>query len=258
MSSNFQKFKQLHQQNDLLVLPNAWNAKSASIFEEKQFPAVATSSAAVAESLGYRDGEGMPFTDYLFIINRIVSAIRVPLTVDIEMGYGKTNAEVYTNILKLVELGVAGINIEDSIINQSKRTLKDTKTFGSTIEYIKNRLETEQLQLFINIRCDTYLLNIEKKREETITRLKVYETTGADGIFLPCISKENDIVEAVNNTKLPVSVMCIPGLPGFAALNKLGVKRVSMGPFMFNKIYDNIGRLSETIDTSKNFSSILS
>jgi len=258
MSSNFQKFKQLHQQSDLLVLPNAWNAKSASIFEEKQFPAVATSSAAVAESLGYRDGEGMPFMDYLFIINRIVSAIRVPLTVDIEMGYGKTNAEVYTNILKLVELGVAGINIEDSIINQSKRTLKDTKTFGSTIEYIKNRLEAEQLKLFINIRCDTYLLNIEKKREETIKRLKVYETTGADGIFLPCISKENDIVEAVNNTKLPVSVMCIPGLPGFAALNKLGVKRVSMGPFMFNKIYDNIGRLSETIDTSKNFSSILS
>jgi len=258
MSSNFQKFKQLHQQNDLLVLPNAWNAKSASIFEEKQFPAVATSSAAVAESLGYRDGEGMPFMDYLFIINRIVSAIRVPLTVDIEMGYGKTNAEVYTNILKLVELGVAGINIEDSIINQSKRTLKDTKTFGSTIEYIKNRLEAEQLKLFINIRCDTYLLNIEKKREETITRLKVYETTGADGIFLPCISNENDIAEAVNNTKLPVSVMCIPGLPGFAALNKLGVKRVSMGPFMFNKIYDNIGRLSETIDTSKNFSSILS
>jgi len=258
MSSNFQKFKQLHQQNDLLVLPNAWNAKSASIFEEKQFPAVATSSAAVAESLGYRDGEGMPFMDYLFIINRIVSAIRVPLTVDIEMGYGKTNAEVYTNILKLVELGVAGINIEDSIINQSKRTLKDTKTFGSTIEYIKNRLEAEQLKLFINIRCDTYLLNIEKKREETITRLKVYETTGADGIFLPCISNENDIVKAVNNTKLPVSVMCIPGLPGFAALNKLGVKRVSMGPFMFNKIYDNIGRLSETIDTSKNFSSILS
>jgi len=258
MSSNFQKFKQLHQQSDLLVLPNAWNAKSASIFEEKQFPAVATSSAAVAESLGYRDGEGMPFMDYLFIINRIVSAIRVPLTVDIEMGYGKTNAEVYTNILKLVELGVAGINIEDSIINQSKRTLKDTKTFGSTIEYIKNRLEAEQLKLFINIRCDTYLLNIEKKREETITRLKVYETTGADGIFLPCISKENEIVEAVNNTKLPVSVMCIPGLPGFAALNKLGVKRVSMGPFMFNKIYDNIGRLSETIDTSKNFSSILS
>ena len=258
MSSNFLKFKQLHQQSDLLVLPNAWNAKSASIFEEKQFPAVATSSAAVAESLGYRDGEGMPFMDYLFIINRIVSAIRVPLTVDIEMGYGKTNAEVYTNILKLVELGVAGINIEDSIINQSKRTLKDTKTFGSTIEYIKNRLEAEQLKLFINIRCDTYLLNIEKKREETIKRLKVYETTGADGIFLPCISKENDIVEAVNNTKLPVSVMCIPGLPGFAALNKLGVKRVSMGPFMFNKIYDNIGRLSETIDTSKNFSSILS
>jgi len=258
MSSNFQKFKQLHQQSDLLVLPNAWNAKSASIFEEKQFPAVATSSAAVAESLGYRDGEGMPFMDYLFIINRIVSAIRVPLTVDIEMGYGKTNAEVYTNILKLVELGVAGINIEDSIINQSKRTLKDTKTFGSTIEYIKNRLEAEQLKLFINIRCDTYLLNIEKKREETIKRLKVYETTGADGIFLPCISKENEIVEAVNNTKLPVSVMCIPGLPGFAALNKLGVKRVSMGPFMFNKIYDNIGRLSETIDTSKNFSLILS
>src|SRR4051812_47462665 len=107
MLSNYQKFKQLHYGQSLFVLPNAWNAKSASIFQDRQFPAIATSSAAVANSLGYEDGEHMPFADYLFVVNRILSVIHVPLTVDIEMGYGTTTGEIYANIQKLIELGVA-------------------------------------------------------------------------------------------------------------------------------------------------------
>lgn len=258
MTSNFQKFKQLHEQQMLFVLPNVWNAKSALICEEKQFAAVATSSAAVADSLGYSDGEGMPFTDYLFVINRIASVIQTPLTVDIEMGYGKTNEEIYANILSLIQIGVAGINIEDSTIDRSKRILKEPKTFANTIEYLKNKLQSQHMDIFINLRCDTYLLNVENKQNETIKRLKIYEETGADGIFLPCIHSENDISEAVGNTRLPVSVMCIPGLPDFETLNKLGVKRVSMGPFMFNKTYKSISQLSETINADNNFSAILS
>jgi 2-methylisocitrate lyase-like PEP mutase family enzyme len=88
--------------------------------------------------------------------------------------------------------------------------------------------------------------------------LNIYETTGAYGIFLPCISDEDDIAEAIDNTNLPLNVMCIPSLPGFEILNKLGVKRVSMGPFLFNKIYDNIAQLSEAITANKSFSPILS
>jgi len=140
MSSKFSTFKDLHQSTGLFVLPNVWNAKSALLFQEKKFPAIATSSAAVANSLGYEDGEGMPFSDYLFIINRILSSVQIPLTVDMEMGYGRTNEEIFVNILKLIDLGVAGINIEDSTVNNSERVLKEAGIFAKTIEYIKNKL----------------------------------------------------------------------------------------------------------------------
>ena len=257
MPSNFEKFKDLHHSSGLFVLPNAWNAKSALLFQENKFPAIGTSSAAVATSLGYEDGEQMPFSDYLFIISRILSSVQVPLSVDIETGYGKLDEEIYTNILKLMDLGVVGINIEDSIINKSGRVLKDEKLFAKTVEYIKNKLVTENLNLFINIRCDTYILNVENKKQETNKRLKIYESTGADGIFLPCIATEEDIAEAISNTKLPLNVMCIPGLPDFETLNKLGVKRASMGPFLFNKVYENVNEFSQAITATKSFSPIL-
>ena len=257
MSSNFEKFKDLHQSPGLFVLPNAWNVKSALLFQENKFPAIATSSAAVAASLGYDDGEEMPFSDYLFIINRIASSVQVPLSVDIETGYGKSDEDIYTNILKLIDLGVVGINIEDSIIHKSGRVLKNEKLFAKTVEYIKNKLGADNLNLFINIRCDTYILNVENKKQETNKRLKVYESTGADGVFLPCIATEEDIAEAISNTKLPLNVMCVPGLPDFETLNKLGVKRASMGPFLFNKVYENINGFSQAITATKSFSPIL-
>ena len=253
MLSNFEVFKALHHTDKLFILPNAWDAKSALLFQENKFPAVATSSAAVAASLGYEDGEDMPFADYLFVIKRILSAVEVPVTIDMEMGYGKTKEEILVNVKKLVALGVAGINIEDSTIQNSTRSLKDAKEFATTIEYIKSQLEAEKLALFINLRCDTYLLDVKGKQQETIKRLKIYESTGADGIFLPCISNENDIAEAVGNTKLPVSVMCIPGLPDFDKLNSLGVKRASMGPFLFNKVYKNVAGLAQKIVDTGNF-----
>ena len=257
MRSNFEKFNELHQSSNLFVLPNAWNAKSALLFQENKFPAIATSSAAVANSLGYADGEEMPLPDYLFIISRILSSVQIPVSVDIETGYGKTDEEIYANILKLIELGVVGVNIEDSIINASGRILKNEKLFAATVEYIKNKLVSDNLHLFINIRCDTYILNVENKNQETNKRLKIYESTGADGIFLPCIANEEDIAEAVSVTKLPLNVMCIPGLPDFETLNKLGVKRASMGPFLFNQVYKNVTEFSQAITIAKSFSPIL-
>jgi len=257
MTTNFKKFKNLHYGKNLFILPNAWNAKSASLFQEKGFPAVGTSSAAVATSLGYEDGEGMPFEDYLFIIKRILNTVNIPVTVDIEMGYGKTNKQIADNIQKLSELGVAGINIEDSVIENSKRSLKNTSEFAKTIEHVKDHLTTKNLSLFINIRCDTYLLHVKDKQKETSKRLAIYQKTGADGIFLPCINSENDIAKAVSNAKLPLSVMCIPGLPGFEKLYELGVKRASMGPFMFTKTYKKAGELCQKIIDKKNFLSII-
>ena len=240
MYSNFETFRDLHLADELFVLPNVWNVKSALFFQGKKIPAIATSSAAVANSLGYEDGEEMPFDDYLFIIKRILSSVQIPLSVDMEMGYGRSDEAIYANILKLIDLGVVGINIEDSTIDGSGRVLKEAKVFARTVEHIKNRLISENLNLFINIRCDTFILNVENKQQETRRRLMVYEAAGADGIFLPCICGEDDIAEAVSHTRLPLNVMWIPGLPGLETLNELGVKRVSMGPFLFNQIYDRM------------------
>jgi 2-methylisocitrate lyase-like PEP mutase family enzyme len=241
------RFKQLHQ--SLFILPNAWNPKSALHFQQANFPAVATSSAAVANSLGYEDGEVMPFEEYLYIIRRILATVEVPVTVDIEMGYGKTNEAIAANLQQLAELGVAGFNIEDSTIQSGKRKLKDANHFAETIAFLKDKTE-----LFINVRCDTYLLNVANKQSETLARMPLYEAAGADGIFLPGISAKADIAEAVNSTPLPVNVMCIPGLPDFESLQTLGVKRVSMGPFLFNKLYDNIASLTQSITATNNFS----
>ena len=255
--TKFEQFRTLHRSKELLILPNAWDAKSAILLEESGFSAVGTSSSAVANALGYIDGENMSFNEYLFVIKRILASVKIPVTVDLEMGYGKTNADVLKNLLVLTESGVAGINIEDSFIEGSKRSLGNAEQFAKMITYLKEGLASHNAALFINIRCDTYILNVNNKQEETAKRISIYETTGADGIFLPCISNENDIAEAVNNTRLPVSVMCIPGLPDFDTLNKLGVKRASMGPFLFNKVYNNINTLSQTITHSKSFQPIL-
>ena len=257
MSSDFEKFTKLHHAENLFVLPNAWDAKSAVIFEENKFPAVGTSSAAVSGSLGYEDGEGMPFAEYLFVIKRIMASVKIPVTVDLEMGYGKNSSEIFDNMQRLVALGVAGVNIEDSEMSNATRSLRDAKVFAKTIENIKGQLSSKNLSLFINIRCDTYILNVKEKQKETLDRLRIYETTGADGVFLPCISNEADIEEAVGKTKLPVNVMCIPGVPGFDTLNKLGVKRASMGPFLFNKTYSKANELAQKIIDKKSFSPII-
>jgi 2-methylisocitrate lyase-like PEP mutase family enzyme len=238
-------------------LPNAWDAKSAQVFQENGFQAVGTSSAAVASGLGYEDGEGMPFEDYLFAIRRIVASVKIPVTIDLEMGYGKSDDRIIQNIEQLIGLGIAGINIEDSVIVNSKRSLADAGEFASRIRAIRTHLSAKKLPLFINIRCDTYILNVNDVQSETASRIKLYNKTGADGIFLPCIKMEEDIAAAVHSTKLPLNVMCIPGLPDFDVLNKLGVKRASMGPFLFNKVYKHASALGEKILDNNSFKSIL-
>jgi 2-methylisocitrate lyase-like PEP mutase family enzyme len=258
MASQFEQFKRLHHTSELFLLPNVWNTKSALTFQGKKFPAVATSSAAVANSLGYEDGENMPFAEYLFVIEKILHFVDIPLSVDMEMGYGKSDEEICKNILELATMGVAGINIEDSINVSSGRILGDAKDFAKTIRYIKNKLLSDGLDLFINVRCDTYILNVGNKQKETIQRLMEYESCGADGIFLPCIKDEKDIAEAVQSTSLPLNVMCIPGLPDLPTLKHLGVKRASMGPFLFRKVYETAGQLAESIVANQNFSPILS
>lgn len=253
MSSAFQKFKSLHSGKEIFLLPNVWDARSAIMFQESGYPAVGTSSAAVANSLGLEDGENMSFEDYLFVIRKIVAAVKIPLTVDVEMGYGSSDEAIAKNVCALAEIGVAGINIEDSFVDNGSRKLKDPVVFSKTIEAIKSALKSRGLDLFVNLRCDTHILNVPGKQSDTIERLKIYDDSRADGIFIPCIDDETQIADVVKNTKLPLNVMCIPTIPDIDRLTSLGVKRVSMGPFAFHKVYKEIGELSRSINSSRSF-----
>lgn len=254
--TNIQIFKELHQNNEPLLLGNVWNPQSAKVYEKLGYKALATSSSAVAHSLGYEDGENMSFDEYIYIVERILKSISIPLTVDLEGGYGKTSDEIVSNISKLAEIGVVGINIEDSVITNETRTILDKEVFFEKLKSIVSKLKEDKVEIFINVRTDTFLLGLENPVEETLQRIKLFEKIGVDGVFVPCITLEKDIETIVNSTKIPVNVMCMPELPDFKTLTDLGVKRISSGNFLNGYIYKNLEEKGREIIKEQSFSPI--
>lgn len=253
MVTMYLEFKELHNQTKPLIIGNVWNVQSAKVYEKLNFQAIGTSSAAIAHSLGYEDGEQMPFSDLLFIVERIRKSVSIPVSVDIEFGYGNTAAEIANTIISLEKLGVAGINIEDSLIENGERKLKDNLQFSQLLQEVKSILTQQGISIFINVRCDAFLLTIPNTLQVATERIKKYEQAGADGIFLPCITKESDIATLVLKTKLPLNVMCMPDLPNFETLEKLGVKRISMGNFLNGYAYTSLENMTKKILTEQSF-----
>jgi 2-methylisocitrate lyase-like PEP mutase family enzyme len=256
METDVKLFKALHRQAEPLLLGNVWSVQSAKVFEKLNFKAIGTSSAAVAEMLGYKDGEYMPFEEYFFIVKRIKASTSIPLSVDLEAGYGKTPEEIAANIKSLCKLGVVGINIEDSVVKNSVREIVSEADFTKKLLAITNLLSKENVNFFVNVRCDAFLLNLPNARAEAIRRIAAYEKTGVHGIFLPCITDVEDIRATVNSTKLPVNVLCMPGLPVFDVLKSLDVKRISMGNFINGWVYKKLEESIQNVIRDKSFSSL--
>ena len=251
------EFPQLHAQRTPFVLGNIWDVSSARAFERSGYKAIGTSSQAVAMANGYEDGEELPFLQLLYLAKKVVEAVRIPFTVDLEGGYSRTIAGITENISRLHDIGVAGINLEDTIAGAT-RELQTPGDFIKTLSAVADHIHKNNLKIFVNIRTDGFLLGLPNALEETIRRIKLYQDSGADGIFVPCIVAPDDIREVVNATYLPINVMCMPGLPSFEELASLGVKRISMGGFLFHKIQTETDRLAGTILKQGNFSPILS
>lgn len=250
------KFKDLSNQEKPLLIANVWDVPSAKTAEKLNFQAIGTSSGAIASLLGYNDGEELSFSELEYIVKRIISSTEIPLSVDLEAGYSRNPKEIVNHIKKLADIGVVGINLEDSIVENGERKLVDADDFSEVLKEISTLLKNENISTFINIRTDTFLLGLQDAVVETKKRIKSYETSGANGIFTPCIVKESDIKEIVSCTNLPFNVMCMPNLPDFGVLENLGVKRISMGNFLFNKMYSQFEELTEKIITDKSFQSI--
>ncbi|HMG94392.1 MAG TPA: isocitrate lyase/phosphoenolpyruvate mutase family protein, partial [Chryseolinea sp.] len=157
-------------------------------------------------------------------------------------------------IKALSKAGVVGINIEDSTIVDGTRKIFDASVFADKLGQISAGLNLAEIRFFINVRCDAFLLGLPDARKEAIKRLQLYEKQGVHGMFLPCITDIEDIKAAVQSTKLPLNVMCMPALPDFDALRGAGVKRISMGNFVNAFGYNAIEKAANEIIQKKNFS----
>ena len=249
------QFTVLHQQITPLLLCNVWDVASAKTAENLGFTAIGTSSAAIASMLGYADGEHMPFEELLFIVKRIVACSALPLTVDIEAGFSDDAQITAAYIKSLVEAGVVGINIEDSKVNKTneERSLINENSFAGYLSAITTQLLKDNISVFVNVRTDTFLLGEVEAVKATQKRATLYQAAGADGLFVPCITKIEDIEAIVSNTRLPVNVMCMPDLPNFDTLESLGVKRISMGNFIFEALQGDLAARLGNIQQANSF-----
>ena len=249
-------FKELHHQEAPLILCNVWDAASAIIAEKLGYQAIGTSSAAIATSLGKTDGQTICFEKLLAVVKQISEVTTLPLSVDIEAGYADTPAEIVDNIAKLAKLGVVGINIEDSQLINGHRTLVDKHDFSEKLSQIKAHLNNTKIEMFINVRSDTYIVDAATALPETIERISLYEGAGADGIFLPCLTAPDDISKIVANCSLPLNVMCMSELASFDQLQQLGVKRISMGNFVYDNMLTHLEKTLLSIKRSGSFKSL--
>lgn len=250
---SFETFLQLHEGPTPLLLGNIWDANSAKIFEQAGYKAIGTSSQAVAASLGYEDGEKMPFNTLLQLARQVVNSVDIPFTVDIEGGYSRSAAGIIEHIEKLHDAGAVGINLEDTVAGTS-RTLQPVAAFQKILCSVADHLRRKNLKMFLNIRTDGFLLGMPTALTETLGRISSFEKAGVNGIFVPCITEINDIKAVVNATDLPVNVMCMPSLPNFGELKALGVKRISIGPFAYSYIAKRAAEAAGAIIESDNFS----
>ena len=217
-------FKKLHDGSRLLHLPNAWDAGSARLFESLGAPAIATTSAGVAWAAVYADGGQMPVDVAIAVAANIARVLTVPLSVDFENGYDDDPQAVALSVLRLIDVGVAGINLEDG--HDAPQVL------AAKINAIKELAAQEGRDIFINTRTDVYLKGLAPEGErvaEVLRRAALYQAAGADGLFVAGIVKPDEIAQVVAAAALPVNVMDWPGVPDADTLMQLGVCRLSAG-----------------------------
>jgi 2-methylisocitrate lyase-like PEP mutase family enzyme len=213
------EFRRLHQ-DGILVLANAWDAMSARLVASLGARAVATTSAGVAWSNGYPDGDRLPVPLLVGAVERIARVVRVPLTVDCEGGYAADPAAVAETIAAVVDAGAAGVNLEDGF--------DPADVLAAKVERIRAR----GTDVFVNARTDVYLKGLvepARRVEETLRRAAVYRAAGADGLFVPGVVDRGEIRAIASGAGLPVNVLVRAGLPHAAELAALGVRRLSAG-----------------------------
>ncbi|MGH9794246.1 MAG: isocitrate lyase/PEP mutase family protein [Candidatus Acidiferrales bacterium] len=225
-----ERFRALHQAPPILILMNAWDAASARIAEASGFPAVATSSAGIANALGYPDGEKLPLDAHLAMVRHVVRAVRVPVSVDFEAGYSNTPAQVAENCRKLLGTGAIGINLEDGTSDPQR--LVEPSLHVAKIRAILEMSAAFGVPLVINARTDVYLNAVgepHSRFEHAVRRANAYRDAGADCLFVPGVSDLPTIDRLTKSIRGPLNVLAVAASPPIRELEKAGVARVSLG-----------------------------
>ncbi len=216
MDNKADLFRSLHRPT--LVLPNAWDAASARIFEQAGFPAIGTTSAGVAFSLGYPDGQKLKREEMIEVVARIAKKVQIPVTADVEAGYGnavETARAVWA-------AGAVGMNLEDTAGSN------DLLDLPALVREIRRAVP----KIVINARTDIFLHQIgdEATRfDRAVARLNAYRDAGADCLFAPGVSDAATIEKLVKAVKGPLNILAVAGTPSIGELKSFGVARVSVG-----------------------------
>ncbi len=220
-------FHDLHRRPQLLRLPNAWDAASARLIESLGAAAIATTSAGVAWSLGYPDGDAMPLPQHVAVVAAMARVIKVPLSVDIEGGYVSEASQLEDVVARFVDAGAVGINLQDGA--QSPDLLCEK------IARARAAAERCGVALYINARTDVFIRPVtapEGRVQETLARARRYRDAGADGLFVLGLADPDQIRAIAEGTDLLLNVVAWPGLPEAGALSALGVRRLSAGSWI--------------------------
>ena len=239
----------LHTNGQLLILPNVWNPIGARMLEAKGFPAVATASAAIAESLGYADGEQIKVETMLEAVGRIARSVNVPVTADFEAGYSDTLEGLQENISHLLDTGAVGINFEDSFDDSSR--LRPIPEQVERIKAVREAADRRGIHLVINARADSFFAegfsSDEERIEDVITRSNAYIQAGADCTYPVGRGDKETLAILRKRISAPINVLATAKTVSLQGLQDLGINRVSFGPYIFRSLLAKMSAMQDEI-----------
>jgi 2-methylisocitrate lyase-like PEP mutase family enzyme len=250
------QFLALHDGRKTLVLPNAWDVASARIFEEAGFPAVGTSSAGVAFALGYPDGQQISRREMLGVVHRIAQAVGIPVTADMEAGYGVKPEEIAETAREVLAAGAVGMNLEDAVHDRPD-VLADMSLQKEKVRAVVEASARAGVPFVLNTRTDVFLAGIgapETRLARTIERLNAYRDAGAQCLFAPGVRDKETIAQLVSGVRGPLNILATAGTPPVADLEKLGVARVSVGSGPMRATLGLIARIARQLREEGSFS----
>jgi 2-methylisocitrate lyase-like PEP mutase family enzyme len=244
-----ERFRQLHHGHGILVLVNVWDVASARLVERGGFPAIATSSAAVANSWGYPDGQHMTREDMLSVVGRIARHVELPVSADLEAGYGSTDYAVTELVSAMISAGAVGLNFEDGT-GDGHNPLFPVERQVEKIKRLREVSVAARVPVVINARTDVFLAKVgepDTRFEHAVRRANAYRQAGADCLFIPGVADAETIERLVRDVEGPLNILAGPGVPSIAVLEGLGVARVSFGSGPFRAVMGHFRRFLERV-----------